>query len=60
VSEPARRCLALVGEGRVREALASTPDEAAHELEALSVRLAEGHLERRLRAPGVLTRELGS
>lgn len=59
VSAAALACLALVAEGRVREALGSTPPAVAGELEVLAVRLAEHHLERRLRAPGVLAQDPG-
>jgi DNA repair protein RecO (recombination protein O) len=59
VSGDALRCLALVAGGRVREALATTPSEATGELEVLATRLAEAHLERRLRAATVLGGEGG-
>jgi DNA repair protein RecO (recombination protein O) len=59
LSQSAVACLADLTAGRVRQALRSTPDEVVPEVEGLVTRLAEHHLERRLRAADVLGRELG-
>lgn len=58
ISPPALASVGLLAAGRVREALASTPPDAVGEVEHLAMRLAEHHLERRLRTADVLSREL--
>ncbi|MEM9563197.1 MAG: DNA repair protein RecO [Actinomycetota bacterium] len=58
ISEPARRALQLVFDGRVRHVLDSTTAEVARELETLAARLVEQHTERRLRASAVLYEQL--
>lgn len=59
ITQPALASLGLLATGRVRAALDSTPQDAVSEVEHLAMRLAEHHLERRLRSAGVLDRELG-
>lgn len=58
VSPGAVRALQQLGAGRVRDAIAGTPAPVVRELEVLSTRLIEQHLERHLRAADVLARDL--
>ncbi len=59
ISEPARLALAAILDRRVREVLDTTSPSAVAELEVLGFRLAEHHLERRLRAPQAVDSEWG-
>lgn len=58
ISEAARQSFQLVLDGRVRHVLDTTPVDVAAELEALSSKLLEQHLERRLRSANVLYQHL--
>lgn len=58
ISEPARLAFAQVLDGHVRHVLATTTREVAAELETLSSRMLEQHLERSLRSSTVLYHHL--
>lgn len=58
ISDDARHALMHVFDGRVRHVLDTTSSELAAELEALSSRLIEQHIERRLRSSSVVDQHL--
>ncbi len=58
ISDAAREALMHVFDGRVRHVLDTTGSELAAELEALSSRLIEQHIERRLRSSSVVDQHL--
>jgi DNA repair protein RecO (recombination protein O) len=58
LSPEAVAALGLLASGQVRVAIDSTPAAVVAELELLATRLAEHHLERRLRSVDVLVRDL--
>lgn len=58
ISDDARAAMQLVLDGRVRHVLDTTPAPVAAELEAISSKMLEQHLERRLRSASVLYHHL--
>ncbi|MGI9614097.1 MAG: DNA repair protein RecO [Acidimicrobiales bacterium] len=58
ISDPARRALANVFDGRVRHVLDTTPGAVAQELETIAAKMIEQHIERRLRSSEVLYTQL--
>ncbi len=58
ISDIARAALQAIMDGRVRYVLDSTDDQTARQLESLSARMIEQHLERRLRSSPVVDQHL--